>query len=95
MSYQQMDGPGVSGAISVTNSATEAKVGATRLSERQSVTVQPLNGDIYWGYSALVTSSNGTKIFKGQFFPFEASDSLPIYLVSGGGTVDTRITEAG
>ena len=94
MAFLPLDGPGVHGAISVTSTPVELKVGASVLEERTIVTMKPLNGDIYYGYSNAVTVATGTLVKKGQFWPLEAGDSLSVWLVSAG-TVDTRITEVG
>ena len=92
--FLPLDGPGLHGALSVTAAPIELKVGASPLSERAVVTMQPLDGDIYYGYSNSVTIATGTLVKKGQFWPLEAGASLPVWLVSAG-TVDTRITEVG
>lgn len=89
-----LDGPGEYTAISVTDTAQEVKVGASVLEERKVITLQPIDGAIYYGYSNTVTSTTGTKIFKGQWIQLEASDRLPVWVVAATGeTVDTRITE--
>lgn len=94
--FQPLDGPGVHGAITVTSTAQELKVGGSADASRQLVSAQPLDGDIYYGYSNAVTSTTGTKITCGQFWPFEACASLTIWLVAAGGdSIDTRITEVG
>jgi len=93
MAFQPLDGPGVYGALAVTTTAIEVKVGASTLEDREVVTVQPIDGDVYYGYDSSVSASTGTIIKKGQFFPFEAKDTLPIYLVAASGTIDVRITE--
>lgn len=92
--YSQLDGPSLNGALSVNDTAVELKVGLETLEERVAVTIQPLNGHVYYGFSNTVSSSNGTKIFKGQVFPLEAGTSDKVYLVADtGNTVDVRITE--
>lgn len=88
-----LNGPGTHGNLSVTTTAVELKVGGSALDQRVVVTIQPLDGDIYFGYNDSVTASTGTKVFKGQFFPLEATDQLPVWLVAASGTVDVRITE--
>jgi hypothetical protein len=88
-----LNGPGVQGALSVSTTAVELKVGATPLDQRAVVTIQPLDGDVYYGYTSGVTASTGTKIFKGQVYPLEATDQLPVYIVAASGTIDVRITE--
>jgi len=93
--FLPLNGPAVYNNMNVTTTAVEVKVGASPLEERKILTVQPIDGDIYFGYDSSVTASTGTKIFQGQFFPFEAEASLSIYVIAGSGTVDTRITEVG
>jgi len=91
-----INGPGDQTNLSVSTSPQEVKVGASRLDQRTVITIQPLDGDIYFGYnSGTLTSSTGTKIFQGQYFPLEAADSLAVYVVAASGTVDVRITEVG
>lgn len=90
--FQPLDGPGVSGSMSV-STVVEAKVGASRLEDRKVLTLQPTDGDIYFGYSASETTSSGTKIFMGQVYPLEATDSLPVYIIAASGTVNVRVTE--
>ena len=88
-----LNGPAIHGKLIVTTTAVEVKVGASVLEERTIITIQPVDGDIYFGYSSGVTSATGTKIFKGQIYPMEATDKLPVYIVAATGTVDVRITE--
>lgn len=91
---QPLDGPAIHSSVSVTDTPQEVKVGASVLDERKVVTLQPLDGIVYYGYSNLVDQNNGTKIFKGQLIHIEASDSLPVWVVAETGeTVDVRITE--
>jgi hypothetical protein len=93
MSLLPLDGPAVYSNLNVSTTAIEVKVGASPLSERKVVTIQPLNGDIFFGYNSSVTTSTGTKIFQGQLFPFEAGESMPIFVIAASGTIDCRITE--
>jgi len=89
----QLDGPAVYGALNVTTTAQEVKVGTSPIVERKVVTIQPLDGDLYFGYDSSVTTSNGTKIFQGQVYALEASDLLTIFVIAEAGTIDVRITE--
>jgi len=89
---QPLDGPAVYGAKTVTTSAQEIKVGGSALEERKVITIQPTDGEIWFGYNSSVTSSTGTKIHEGQLIQIEASESLPVWMVSGG-SVNVRITE--
>lgn len=88
-----LDGPAVYSDIDVSTTAVEVKVGGSALEERKVVTIQPIDGDIYYGYDNSVTTSTGTKIYQGQFFPFEASPDLQIWVIAASGTIDCRITE--
>lgn len=88
-----LNGPALHGALSVSTTAVEVKVGASALSERTVITIQPIDGDVYFGYSDSVTSLTGTKIFQGQVYPLEAAQSLPVWVVAASGTIDVRITE--
>jgi hypothetical protein len=88
-----LNGPASYGNISVSTTAVEVKVGASVLEERTVITIQPIDGDIYYGYDNSVTSTNGTKIFKGQVYAMEATDQLPVWIVAETGTIDVRITE--
>ncbi len=93
MPYNEINGPGVYASQSVTTTAAELKVGASALTKRKVISIQPIDGDVYYGFDGSVTSSNGTKVFKGEKFFLECGDTLPIYLVAASGTVDTRIAE--
>jgi hypothetical protein len=91
---QSLNGPAEYGALSVGSvTPIEVKVQATYLDDRKLITIQPLNGDVYYGYTNAVTISTGTKIFSQQFFPLETGFDLKIWLISVSGTVDVRITE--
>jgi len=88
------DGVGVQTNLNVGTSAVEARVGGARLEGRKSLTVfNNGNGTIYWGYTNAVTTSTGTPIFKNQQVEFSVGDGQAIYLIAGGATNDTRITE--
>lgn len=92
--YQPTDGPGLHGALNVTDAiAVEVKVGGSNAEERKVVSIQPIDGKIYYGYSSGVTSSNGTLISKKQLVYLETSVQLSIYIIANNGTVDVRITE--
>lgn len=91
--YSQLDGPGYNKALSVTTTAVEVVYDTNPLTERKIITIQPLDGDIYYGYSDGVTTSNGSKIFMNQFFPIEVGSDLRVWIIASTGTVDVRITE--
>jgi len=94
MGLLPLDGPAVYSNVTVTDTASEVKVGGTVLIERKVVTIQPIDGVVYFGYDNSVTTSNGTKIFKGQTYTIEAGDSLEVWVIADTGeSVDVRITE--
>lgn len=88
-----LDGPAVYGFLNVTTTAVEVKVGASVHTDRKVITIQPIDGEVYFGYDSSVTSSTGTKIFKGQVYPLEAGELLPVWIVAASGTINVRITE--
>ena len=92
MPYNEINGPGSYGALSVTSTAAQVKVGGSNLSKRKCISIQPLDGDIFYGFDSSVTISTGTKLFQGEKFFLECGDTLDVYVVSAG-TVDTRIAE--
>jgi fibrillarin-like rRNA methylase len=82
----------INGAISVTDTPIEAKVGASALTNRKFITITPTTGVIYWGSSSSVTVSEGTPIFKNQVLTLSFSENVSVYLVAES-TIDCRIVE--
>lgn len=95
MAYQPLNGPALYGALSVTTTPIEVKVGGSRFSDRAAISIQPLDGDLYIGYDNGVSPSTGTKIFNGQIFILECGPLFEVWIRSVTGTVDTRIAELG
>lgn len=90
-----ISGAGTQGALTIGTSATEAKVGATALTNRKLLTIFNNSGNtIYWGRTSGVTASTGTPVFEKQLFTFEVSDDAPIYLVASTSGNNVRITES-
>lgn len=89
----QLDGPADNTGITVTTVAQEVKVGALIPVERKAVIIQPLDDDIFWGYSSGVTSTTGFKIFKNTLMIIQSGPDLPIFVVAASGSIDTRIGE--
>lgn len=83
---------GVQGVIALSTTATEVRVGVSKLTGRKCVTILPTNGTIYFGYTAAVTTTNGTPIYKGQLVTFGINDTSTIFIIAAG-SVDVRITE--
>jgi hypothetical protein len=84
---------GTHGALSVSTTAVELRVGGSRLTNRKLVTALP-DGTIYWGYTNAVTTSTGTPIYKDQYVIWAADDTASIYLIAASGTKNVRITES-
>jgi hypothetical protein len=90
----KVDGP-IFGPIglSVGSTALEAKVGASKEESRLGVLIQPLNGDVYFGYDSGVTTSSGFVVRQNNIYFVAASGRfLDVYLVASS-TVDVRIAE--
>jgi len=79
-------------AISIATTAAEAKVGASRLTNRKFLSITPTNGTIYWGSTNTVTTANGTPIFKNQCITMAFTDNVAVWLI-GVATTDVRIVE--
>ena len=87
-------GASVEGALNVGTTAIEIKVGATRLEDREALTLFNNSANtMYWGYTSSVTTSTGTPIFKNQLNTWSVGDSQPIYVISSKANQDARITE--
>jgi hypothetical protein len=93
MAFIPLNGPGAHGALSVTTTPQLIKVGASNLDQRTIITIQPIDGDVYFGYDNSVSSTTGTLVMEGQFFPLEATHKLDVWIVCATGTIDVRITE--
>lgn len=84
---------GVYGTVSVGTSATELKVGASALENRDFIIIQPKANKIFIGFDPSVTTSNGIEVKKDQTISIAAGDNIPIYAITDTGTVDVRIGE--
>ena len=82
----------VAGAISVSTTQVEAKVGASRLTGREYVRVfNNSSGTIYFGPSG-VTTSTGEPLFKNQWVSIPLGD-IAIFLIAASSLTDIRIQE--
>jgi len=82
---------GTSGTIVLTTTAVEAKVGASALTNRKSLTIQPLDGKILWGYS---NSSQPFELAKLQPASWNVGSGTAIWIKSSSGTVNVAVGEA-
>lgn len=89
---------GVHGNLTLTtvNTAYEAKVGGSRLSNRKSMTIVPLDSDMYWGYDNSVTTANGTPLMKNQplIFAIDPDSTFQVWLICVNANKNVRITES-
>lgn len=101
MTFQPLDGPSSQDRVSVTSSTVkELKVGASALSERQVITIQPIDGNL-WVYfgdgvstpSAGTVSSKGLKHLKMAKESYEAGERQPVFILSESGTVSVTFVE--
>ena len=82
----------VAGALSVSTTPVEVKVGASVLEGREFLTIQNLGPrTIYYGPSG-VTSSTGTALVKDQTVGFPPG-TQSVFVVTSSGTSDVRIQE--
>jgi hypothetical protein len=81
--------------LAIANTAYEVKVGASRLTNRKSITITALD-NMYWGYSSSVTTSNGSPLVKNQtiIFDIEPDSTFQVWLVSSSSNKDARVTES-
>jgi hypothetical protein len=91
--YQPVDGPVVYGAVSVSTTAIELKVGGSPQAERKVVLIQAQANAVYIGTDSSITTANGIRIFKDQILPIEAGPLVTIYAIANSGTVEVRIWE--
>lgn len=77
-----LEGIGIGTTITVGTTPIEAKVGATAMTNRKGILVQSNTGKIYYGFSSLMTLSDGLVIYKGPANFFPNKSTAPIYIVS-------------
>lgn len=83
----------VSGSVAVTSVAVEAKVGASRLSGREVITITNKgNKTVYYGPSG-VTSTSGDILYKDQFVSLPFGDSIGVFIICGAGDTSTVIVQ--
>ncbi len=83
----------LSGAVNVTSSAVEAKVGANRLEGRELLTITNKGSKtVYYG-PAGVTSTTGDPLYKDQFVSLPFGDNIAVYVVCAGADTATVIVQ--
>ena len=92
--FSDVDNDGyVSGPVSVTNVAIEAKVGANRLANREGITITN-NGPntVYYGPSG-VTTSTGDLLYKNQFVTLPLGENIGVFLICATAQTATVIVQ--
>lgn len=86
---------GTQAALTIGTTAVEAKVGASPLTNRKSLTIYNNSGNtLYWGYTSGVTVSNGTPLLRDSLAVFEIGTGTSIFLVASNTGNNVRITES-
>jgi hypothetical protein len=88
---------GVQGSLTLTtaNTTYEAKVDASRLTNRKSLVITA-NDDMFWGYDNTVTTSTGQKLAKDQQIAFavDPDSTFQIWLVAAANSKTARVAES-
>ncbi len=92
-SLDHVNDSAVYGTLTVGTTAVEVKVGGSALAFRKLVTMQADDNKIYWGYDSSVTTSTGTRIYKGQYVPLQVGPDIPVYVIADGAGKEMRIGE--
>lgn len=89
---------GVFGALSVptANTAVEAKVGASRLTNRKFLYIYSNNNGLFWGLDNTVTTSNGIPLVNGQVvsFSIDPDSTFQVWLVGSSNSKSAQIVES-
>lgn len=98
--FLPLDGPAAQIKLISVSTVTpvEVKVGASALSERQVITMQPSgNMKVYFGDgnvpSAATITANGLDHFKNTKESYEAGEKQQVYVLAASGTIDVVIVE--
>jgi hypothetical protein len=82
----------LSGLIVVTTSQVEAKVGASRLSGRETLRIYNKGSTIYFGPSG-VTTSTGEPLMKNQWVNIPAGENIEVFMITTSGSVNVIVQE--
>jgi hypothetical protein len=92
--FADVDNDGyVSGTVSVSSTAVEAKVGANRLTGREGITLTNSGPNtVYYGPSG-VTSATGDVLYKNQFVSLPFGETIGVFVVCATGQGATVIVQ--
>lgn len=85
----------VYGALTVTTTPIEVRVGSTRLENRKLVMIyNNSNVTLFFGFNSAVNSTNGMPLPANTSVTLAIGDNLPIFIVASSGSRNIRIIEA-
>ena len=80
---------GIETTLSITTTASVAKVGASNLADRKYIFIEAQEAGVKWGFS----SSCLFNAFKNQAIWIPAGDAVDVYLKTSSGTIDVVVAE--
>lgn len=88
---------GVYGALNIptANTAVEAKVGASRLTNRKSLIISIENNGVFWGLDNTVTTTSGVPTANGQVLTFspDPDSTFQVWLVGSANNKNVHVVE--
>lgn len=88
---------GVYGALSIptANTAVEAKVGASRLTNRKFLEIYSNNNGLFWGLDNTVTTTSGVPLVNGQVLTFsiDPDSTFQVWLVGSTNSKSVQVVE--
>lgn len=92
-----LSGGGVFGQVSIPTAGTavEAKVGASRLTNRKFLQIYCNQAGMFWGLSAAVTTTTGTPLANGQVISFgiDPDSSFAVFIVGNANGKTIQVVE--
>lgn len=86
---------GTQGALTVSTTAVEIKVGVSRVSNRKLVSLyNNSTTTMYWGFTSAVTTDTGTPIQPNEYWSWAVGGSQPLYVITTAGSLNARVTES-
>lgn len=89
---------GVYGALSIptANTPVEAKVGASRLTNRKFLEIYSNNNGLFWGLDNTVTTTSGVPLVNGQVLTFaiDPDSTFQVWLVGSTNSKSVQVVEA-
>lgn len=84
------------GALTVSTSPVEARVGSSRLANRKSLIIfNNSTVTLYWGFDTGVNANNGMPLLANSYVTISVGQDIPVYLIASSGSRNVRIVEAG